>query len=363
VAKKFLIISCDGGGVKGYLSARMIDDLQSDCDVVGTAGMFAGTSTGSIIALGLASGLSTSELVNFYGSKDLMAEVFTPYKVSFLKEGVSVSFPDPGKNQHFNVLKGKMGDIFEMLLYPKYFGKTREAALRANMKDILLQDLKKKVAIATFQINSNGGDTSFRWCPVLFHNLDGSITSIASDNTVSTISAAMCSSAAPTYFPPYQIGNNQYIDGGVYANNPSAFALAALLHSGDLLQQGLSLDNVYMLSIGTGKTIKNYPFVDLKSNEGKIENIKWGALDWFIGLKNGSGTLLDVIMDGSSECEDFQSAMILNERYCRADIELTTQIPMDDYNAIDTMKIIADKYLQSDEWKTIKSWVKTVVTL
>jgi len=31
----------------------------------------------------------------------------------------------------------------------------------------------------------------------------------------------MCSAAAPTYFKPYKMDTDYYIDGGIFANNPS----------------------------------------------------------------------------------------------------------------------------------------------
>ena len=57
----FRILSCDGGGIRGVLTAVLLNRLAAAYpallqDRPGTITMFAGTSTGGIIALGLAAG-------------------------------------------------------------------------------------------------------------------------------------------------------------------------------------------------------------------------------------------------------------------------------------------------------------------
>jgi len=61
---------------------------------------------------------------------------------------------------------------------------------------------------------------------------------------------ARATSAAPTYFPPREIGNDLYIDGGVFCNNPSLCAIDYLLRKEvkSLAELDLSL-----LSLSTGK--------------------------------------------------------------------------------------------------------------
>ncbi len=66
------------------------------------------------------------------------------------------------------------------------------------------------------------------------------------------VDAALSTSAAPTYFPPYQHPTFGYcIDGGVYANNPGCMAIASALKS------GVALSDIVMLSIGTGANPEN----------------------------------------------------------------------------------------------------------
>jgi patatin-like phospholipase/acyl hydrolase len=61
------------------------------------------------------------------------------------------------------------------------------------------------------------------------------------------------------------------VDGGVAANNPS---LAALVHALDIEKidgQRLNIEDISLLSIGTGRTTKPFEFEKVNS---------WGALNW-----------------------------------------------------------------------------------
>ena len=74
----YRIITFDGGGVRGSLMAtlvkRLVDKFPNLLDQVD---MFAGTSTGSVVALTLASGNSADTLVSFY-SQDNLKSAFSP---------------------------------------------------------------------------------------------------------------------------------------------------------------------------------------------------------------------------------------------------------------------------------------------
>ena len=67
----FRILSCDGGGIRGVLTAVLLNRLSTAYpallqDRPGTITMFAGTSTGGIIALGLAAGLTPVQMRDLY---------------------------------------------------------------------------------------------------------------------------------------------------------------------------------------------------------------------------------------------------------------------------------------------------------
>ena len=63
----YRILSCDGGGIRGVITAKLLQAL--DPSVIKNIDLFAGTSTGSIIALGLASGVPIDTIVELYSSQ------------------------------------------------------------------------------------------------------------------------------------------------------------------------------------------------------------------------------------------------------------------------------------------------------
>ena len=65
--KPFVILACDGGGCRGFLSIKLIERLDAAVpDFLDRVDMFAGTSTGSVIAAMLASGATPSEVAANY---------------------------------------------------------------------------------------------------------------------------------------------------------------------------------------------------------------------------------------------------------------------------------------------------------
>ncbi len=66
---RYRILAIDGGGIRGIVTTILLDRLSSDPELAGwldSVDLIAGTSTGGLIALGLAHGLSPAELGQFY---------------------------------------------------------------------------------------------------------------------------------------------------------------------------------------------------------------------------------------------------------------------------------------------------------
>jgi patatin-like phospholipase/acyl hydrolase len=62
---KYGVLSLDGGGLRGLITARLLDRLNSNPKISGwldSVDLCAGTSTGGILALGLAIGKSPNEI-------------------------------------------------------------------------------------------------------------------------------------------------------------------------------------------------------------------------------------------------------------------------------------------------------------
>lgn len=67
-ARKFRILALDGGGIRGVISAKILERVQKK---IGQPlneyfDLIAGTSTGSILAAGLVLGKSPKELIDIY---------------------------------------------------------------------------------------------------------------------------------------------------------------------------------------------------------------------------------------------------------------------------------------------------------
>ena len=57
------------------------------------------------------------------------------------------------------------------------------------------------------------------------------------DKDVKVADAIVATTAAPTYFPHRQIGENSYVDGGVWAADPSMLAIAEAIRIQQFKQQ------------------------------------------------------------------------------------------------------------------------------
>lgn len=65
------------------------------------------------------------------------------------------------------------------------------------------------------------------------------------DQNIYMHQAARMTSSAPSYFNPAVLGKHEYVDGGIFANNPS---LHALLQVG----KNTNFQNINLVSLGTG---------------------------------------------------------------------------------------------------------------
>ena len=197
----------DGGGVKGVLTVVLLRRLhQTFPQLFHTTDFFAGTSTGSFIALALANELSPERLVELY-SEENAKYIFTPL--------------------HFDVFRPKYDNAH-----------LKEVLLRVFPDNMRLTELvKHRVLVPSFKINA---PLEGLWHPVFNNNFPNSLT-----QNEKVIDVALSSSAAPYYFPAY----NHQIDGAVYANNPSP---AAIILAVDTEVGNQNLGDVVLLSLGTG---------------------------------------------------------------------------------------------------------------
>lgn len=285
--KPFNVLSFDGGGVRGIIEACLLERIQARCpNFLRDADLLAGTSTGGIIALGLAAGKSPTDLREMYqvASKQIFSET----------------------------LLGRFKDFWK-LLSADYKADNLRAMLQSQFGDLLLGDLEKSVAITTFDLDNEAEGPARTWKAKIFHNCKG----LDADLDVRVVDLALRTSAAPTYFPT----SDGYIDGGVFANNPGMVGLAQALDPRNLNKD---LKNINLLSLGTGR-VRRYL-------EGA--NLNWGLSKW-------SKHLLDLLMDGSIDVVDFECRQILRDKYYRLNPQLACDYPLDDWKNVPALMAIA----------------------
>lgn len=361
-AQPFIILSCDGGGVRGLITALLLHDLNPA--FLQKVSLFAGTSTGSIIALGLAAGLPIEKILHLYRSMTECRLIFTPYlsfeEASALRAQMRAALsalppPTTGVGSDWDTLKDWISRAIAELLYPKYASSGLQELLTNNLPGITLAQLlsttKKYVVVPSFQIN-NATTAGGTWQPVLFHNLPGGLPGYPDLSNTSLIDTALCSTAAPTFFPPHQLTNiGTFVDGGLAANNPCAAAIAAALGSSLGAQGGLTPETIAAVSIGTGNIANSYPPAD--------SAFPYGILGWMYPYADGPAPALPLIQAmfaGSSGIDDTIAGELLRRStYIRVNPLFNTTWSLDDCAAIDQMAELTLRYIETAEWGDFKS--------
>ena len=296
----YRILSLDGGGIRGLLTAILLERLeQAQPGWLAQIDLFAGTSTGGLLALGLAAGKTPREAQRLY--EQYGRQVFADSPLD------------------------DVGDL-DKLLGAEYDIEPLKEALTKEFGDLTLGDLPKKVLVSSFDLDNRPDDPAEvrTWKAKFFHNYPG----LDSDAGQLVVDVGLRTSVAPAYFPTYQ----GYVDGGVVANNPSVCALAQALH---LPTGGQTLEDILLLSAGTGA---NPRFLVGESKD-------WGIVQW-------ATVLVNLVMEGSAGLADYQCQQLLGERYLRLNPLLPSAIGMDQVKQIPLLQQIARQYdlCQTIEW-------------
>ena len=216
------ILSLDGGGYLGLATASFLEENERHFNrrVHDAFDMFCGTSTGAIIALALASGLTGSEVVALY--EEFGKRVFC--------------------NRSLSSLLRKMG---KGVFVSKYSNAALRMALTDVFGDKTLGDVKasgKSVLITAFSVTT-GKPRVFK----TDHSDD-----LTRDDGYLLRDVALASAAAPIYFPvvslrsPVNHVEERYCDGAVFANHP-----AVLGYSEAISHLGISPADIHILSLST----------------------------------------------------------------------------------------------------------------
>jgi hypothetical protein len=225
------LLSIDGGGLKGLIPAESLIAIETQLDALTGQSLplsdrfdlIGGTSTGAILAVGLALGLKAADLRDFYlkFGKQIFTKVFLPRRFWH-------SYPS-------GPLEQQLKDVFG--------------------EDTTLGSSKLRTNILIVSKNVTLGTTWF-----FTNNPKGKY--FANNRGLPLWQIVRASSAAPTYFPPRTISvpdnagqpeDYEFIDGGVSSyNNPS---MQVFLEATDPKYQfgwPTGASKLLLMSLGTG---------------------------------------------------------------------------------------------------------------
>jgi patatin-like phospholipase/acyl hydrolase len=283
---KFKILSIDGGGIRGIIPGVILAEIEKRTEqpISSLFDLIAGTSTGGILALGLA--LSGEGGFSKFSAEELIA---------LYENNGTIIFNKP-RTKVMNLLR-KAASVFS----ESYAKEGIEKVLENYFGEAELKDLIADVLITSYEIEKRK--------PFYFlSRLSKDPAHQASEN-FKVKYVARSTSAAPTYFEPSWVAwkDNSHlalVDGGVFANNPSMLAYTEAQElmkfvGSKAFYPVLTANNedqpLFMLSLGTGNTIKSYEYIKAKS---------WGKAGWLIPL-------LDILMQGVSESVHYEMQYVL----------------------------------------------------
>ena len=282
--RNFRILALDGGGLRGTFTAAVLakwDDMLKaggGNGIISHFDLVAGTSTGAILAIGLALGLNPSEILAFYEEK-----------------GPKI-FPKDRKLRHW--LKSKHDSTTLRQLLTEVYG-----------EKTLAEDSCCRLVIPTVRAKQGQAEAI--------------VTPHSPDRTayrdISAVDAALASSAAPTFFDESTwegpIALETFLDGGVWANNPILPALAEAVR-----YLKIPLDRIDVLSIGTLSSESD--FTD-QLGKGKAGWAPHSADLFFAAQEHGALALAESFLGPT--------------RHLRINQQTPAEIKLDDREAIQEM--------------------------
>lgn len=217
----FQILSLSGGGYLGLYTVTVLAELEKQfgAPIAAHFDLLAGTSVGGIIALGLAAERPASEI-----------------KKAFEENGFKIFSHRPAPTTRL----GEWRDLARSFNSSKYDGIALRETIEAVVgNDMLIGDLLHPVIVPA--VNLTKGK------PQIFKTAHHE--TFKRDHHLRVADVGLATSAAPTYFPVAEIGDELFADGGLYANSPDLLALHEAEHF-----FGVAASDVRILSIGTTTT-------------------------------------------------------------------------------------------------------------
>ena len=308
------ILSLSGGGIRGIFQAVYLREIETQLHkpVRDSFDLIAGTSTGAIIALGLALGIDLNKIVQLfenYGSSIFPAAVrrSASRTISWFYRGPRYD-PEP--------LRRRLVEVFQA----------------DGTRQLQLKDCRPPVVVAATTLD--------RYRLRTFTTLDRSSRSDSRDGELFAADVALASAAAPLFFPAFRprgrMQNGQirteertYVDGGVWANNPTSWAVMQAHR-----YMGTAFSDMRVISIGNGEVPAGTVGVD-------FNNLMRAKM---------LSPMLDIIFSTQSELSDLSTAYLLDdenmtgERMLRINAQLDSIVDLDNVpDAIRRLKPLAEQ--------------------
>ncbi len=285
----FHILALDGGGTRGIYAAQLLANLErafqvqlKDC-----FDLRAGTSAGSIIAGAAATGIPMEQIVYL-----------------FEKEA-----PQLFRKKWYR----------HPLFFSRYSKALLAKVLATHLPELHLSDIATPLMITCSDLISGGG-----YVFKTGGNRHLSLHSANDDEPIFNVplrEAILASCAAPTFFDPSAIGTALLADGSLWASNPAFVALTEAVSA-----FGKSLDEIRMLSIGTGHPQNMY-----------AKRRKWGFLTGWGGQK-----IISYLLTVQSQTSAKMAKLLLKENYLRLNPEIDFW-ELDGVEQLAHLKSLADR--------------------
>lgn len=302
--KPFKILSIDGGGLKGIYSLHVLKIIEDKyCKPKGTVlsdhfDMICGTSTGGIIALGLANKMKVDDILTIYN--DNATKIFPPpFKFNKWYNSICTGAFFSGltflasKNPICSLCVGctslflpKMVDhsigTYKSICGYKYDSKAISDIADKYFGNTKMNELNNLVCIPSYEIGT-GSNRVFK-----YPHKEGSLER---DKNVTVKDAILSTTCAPTYFPVHKIDSGglaggYFADGGIWANNPSLVGIIEALQY--FVGEGKQYDKYEILSIG-----------NINYNNNQIPQGESGR-KYFWNVFN-FGAIVNIIFDSNSK--------------------------------------------------------------
>jgi patatin-like phospholipase/acyl hydrolase len=287
------ILSIDGGGIRGVATLQQLITLEKTlrAPLHVHFDYITGTSTGSIVAGLLSIGMSPKDILQLY--QEHGEKIF---EKRFWRFGLTKS---------------------------KYKDEALNEALQDYTQGKLLRDCLTKLIIPAYNVSK-------RQIKIFKSYKDG--------NLYSLFDVVRASSAAPTFFDPWKINGETFVDGGLVANNPSMIAVI------EAMKDGYDTFNIISFSTGprekalSDKETKNgivgmaSPTVDiLLTEQSQMTDYTLGKLFELNSIKGTYVRCETYLARASSEMDDASLCNLTNLIYDGEDSAVINKNKMINY--------------------------------